>query len=644
MEVRIRANERSIAFRYVLTLYDDVGENVYYHYMDGLEPGWIADGNQAEVRYAQIPPGEYTFRVKAKGPRKIAAFNELAIPIVVEQYWYLRWWAISLYAIFLALAIGILYKFQLNARLSKEEAVRMKELDHLKTKMYANITHEFRTPLTVILGMNEAARDFARDGDMVRLSHANSMIDRNGRNLLNFVNQMLDLSKLESGLLHIHYTQMDVIAYLKYRIEAFRMYAEEKGVQILFHSEESVLLMDLDEEKLSHILSNLLSNAIKFSPKGGSIHVTVREIINQEKSVLELKIRDTGIGMEADDIDHIFERFYQAEEIQTANQEGTGIGLSLVNELVKLLDGTIDVTSAVDVGTEFTVQLPVTRNAPSAHSVSSQVNGDLPATEQISDGEDERIESSADAPLVLIVEDNPDVAHFISLSIRDDYRTETANNGKEGIDKAIELVPDLIISDIMMPETDGLALCGAVKSDERTSHIPVILLTAKIDQEAKLEGLEHGADAYLAKPFHRKELLIRLRNLLALRAEMQKRYSGKDFVKSISSQADREDAFILKVRSLILDHIQEEDFDVTQLCKVAHLSRAQLHRKLVALTGRPASHFIRLVRLDRAQELLSEGVYNVSEVAYQVGFKTQAHFSRVFREEFGMPPSEYQNN
>jgi signal transduction histidine kinase/DNA-binding response OmpR family regulator/streptogramin lyase len=643
-KIVVSPNERTLVFKYMHALYDTPFKSHYSHYMKGLDNDWIQDGDQNEIRYVNIPPGNYTFLAKAMGANNISALNDIAIPIVVEQYWYLRWWSILGYLLLIGFFISMIYNKQLKRKLDLEDAIRIKELDEVKTKMYTNITHEFRTPLTVILGMNDAVIDYSNAGEVDKIYHANDMIDRNGKNLLNLVNQMLELSKLEAGLLKITNQQGNIVDYLKYRMESFQSYSEVKNIQIYFHRYEDPIMMDFDVDKISYIIGNLVSNAIKFTPKNGSIHVQVSKILNpNNEPYLELKVKDTGIGIQADKIDRIFDRFYQIDDSNIRKGEGSGIGLSLVKELVKLLKGNIQVNSVVNEGTEFTVLLPITANAEIAKTKDTQSTSHEWSESIYNLVEDEKINlnENQNDPLILIVEDHEDVSHYIRVSIQDNYRTVRVNNGIKGIEKAIELVPDIIISDVMMPGKDGFELCETIKKDERTSHIPVILLTGKADVDSKIQGLEHGADVYLSKPFNRKELLIRLKNLLVLRAEIQKHYSETDFKQPISGLSNIENAFLLKIRTRILEHIADENFGITQLCGLIHLSRAQLHRKLIALTGESTSNLIRKVQLEKAKELLSSGELNVSEVAYMVGFKTQAHFSRVFSEAFGKPPSNY---
>jgi len=635
--LRISPYQRTIAFRYILPHFQDVERVQYFHFLEGLEHDWIDNGHQNDARYIQVPPGEYTFRVKATGPAGTPAANEIAVRLVVMQYWYLRWWAVTTYIGLALLGVWIVYRYQLSRRLERQEVVRVRELEAVKSRMYTNITHEFRTPLTVMLGMNETVNAYAAAGELDKVQHATEMVGRNARNLLDLVNQMLDLSKLESGMQDIHAEYADVMAYLRYRLEAFQSYAAGKHIRVNFNPGQSELFMDFDPDRVSHIVNNLMSNAIKFTPAGGQIDVSAAWVVRSGRPFLEFSVRDTGVGIEKDKIDHVFDRFYQAGTVPWREGEGTGVGLSLVHELVKLLGGQITVESEPGVGSVFTVLLPIVERGTTGDSPDTPV---IPLAEKATEDVDENGDVD-EKPLVLVVEDSVDVAHYIRTCIEQGYRTVTAADGNEGIRLAIELIPDVIISDVMMPGADGYQLCRSVKQDERTSHIPVILLTAKADQEARIEGLEQGADAYLAKPFDRKELLIRLRNLLTLRAELQRRYTQADHDRPAPEEAGSRDEFILKVRSRILEHLQDEDFDVNALCRLAHVSRAQLHRKLTAVTGQSASQLIRHVQLERARELLRQPDLSISEVAYQAGFKTQAHFSRVFSETCGEPPSEY---
>lgn len=558
-----------------------------------------------------------------------------------------------------------------NALLADELAEKnehLKELDELKSRFFTDITHELRTPLTVILGMAEQIKINPEKW----LNKGINMIERNGKNLLSFINQMLDLRKLESGKLQLRLIQNNVISYLNYIAESFHSFAESRNVNLHFLSDEQELLMDYDPEKLQSVLSNLLSNAIKYTAKHGNVYLMVSKRPTLEGlptledlsdlQGLEIKVKDTGIGIPADQIEHIFDRFYQVKDEEreaiVKKGESTGIGLALTKELILLMKGSINVESVENKGTTFTLVLPITNEAPKGDPERptsgnySWIEKEYPIsnvdTEQQTTNNEQRITktdalltSTEQKPSLLIVEDSPDVVEYLTSCLEEEYHLEVSENGQIGIDKAIELVPDIIISDVMMPEKDGYELCQTLKNDERTSHIPIILLTAKTDLSARISGLEKGADAYLNKPFHKKELMVRLAKLLELRRKLQERYSSFLTKSGTQPQKDElEDNFLYRIQENLLANLDDGDYGIMQLCRNLGLSRAQLHRKLKALTGYSTSHYIRLIRLHKAKDLLRETDLNISQIAYEVGFRDPKYFTRTFTEEFGKTPIE----
>jgi len=512
-----------------------------------------------------------------------------------------------------------------------ERNKQLQELDELKSRFFTNIAHELRTPLTIISGMANQMQENPEQWSDKGLK----MILRNSDSLLNLVNQILDLRKLESGNLQLQLVQGDIIQYLNYIIESFQSLAESKDIQLHFLADEAKLLMDYDPEKFMRIVSNLLSNAIKYTPGGGNVYVQ----ISQNDDQLQIKVKDTGIGIPADKLPNIFDRFYQVDDSATRQGEGTGIGLALTKELVKLMAGDIQVQSVPEHGSTFTVTLPIRKEAQLEMEIVTEAQSFAPPTLERSDVISHLEVSDSELPSLLIVEDNPDVVEYLRVCLEGLYHLEVANDGQTGIDKALEMVPDIIISDVMMPEKDGFELCQTLKTDERTSHIPIILLTAKADDESRISGLQRGADAYLPKPFNKQELIIRLEKLLELRKLLQERYGGMDFVTK-NSTTPQEDEFILKVRKAVEDNLDDEDFGVMQLCRAVNLSRAQLHNKIKALTGRSTSNYIRTIRLHHARELLHNPNLNISQVAYEVGFRDPKYFSKTFAEEFGKLPNE----
>lgn len=514
---------------------------------------------------------------------------------------------------------------------------QLQGLDEMKSRFFTNIAHEFRTPLTIISGMANQIKENPEQW----LEKGIKMIIRNSDSVLNLVNQILDLRKLEAGKLQLHPVQGDVVQYLNYMLESFQSLAESKELQLHFLSGSSALLMDYDPEKLLRIVSNLLSNAIKYTPEGGNVYLMVDQTLIEQKGYLQIRVKDTGIGIPGTQLSQIFDRFYQVDDSTTRQGEGTGIGLALTKELVKLFEGDIRVESIPDKGSTFTVTIPIRQTAP-LEAVVQPAEVPLPAQAPDSSEVISHLEVSAEElPSLLVVEDNPDVVQYLKACLKGLYQLEVARDGQEGIEKAIEMVPDIIISDVMMPRKDGFELCETLKTDERTSHIPIILLTAKTDDEARLKGLKRGADAYLAKPFNKQELIVWLEKLLELRRVLQERYRSLETT-ALSGDADtqQEDEFIQKVRQAVEENIDDEDFGIVQLCRAVHLSRAQVHNKIKALTGDSTSIFIRNIRLHKAKGLLLNSDLNISQVAYEVGFRDPKYFSKTFLETFGTLPGE----
>ena len=644
----------------------------YLHQLEGLENTWSALTTNNEATYGNLSPGTYTFKAKAMNREGVWS-KELRYTFTIRPPWWRTWWAYLCYIVLIGGGIYAFYRYELNQRLQQAEALRLKELDAVKTKLYTNITHEFRTPLTVILGMAHQVLDNPKDHFRAGLN----MIIRNGQNLLTLVNQMLDLSKLESGKLTLHYQRADIVSFLEYIVESFHSLAENKGIQLHFIPEEEQFIMDFDEVRMQQIVTNILSNAIKFTPKGG--HVYVSSGTNNERFIL--KIKDTGIGIAEADLPLIFDRFYQSDGTHTRQGEGTGIGLALTRELVKLMEGTIAAKSYKGKGAEFEVTFPLWHNlgveekSVEVPFLTTNINKEVPVpmddsslsaltTQVLTDKS-----SVNDSPHILIADDNEDVRAYLASCLNNDYVVEIAKNGQECEDLAFNSTPDLIVLDVMMPFKDGFEVCKALKTDERTSHIPIIMLTAKADLDSRLEGLEQGADDYLTKPFHKKELLLRIRNLLELRRQLQQYYrltleasSSEEHPtiaenptptsgSSIPTAADGgsknpsiplanslENAFVIKVRKTIEAHFDAPDFDVEKLCRSLAMSHSQVHRKLSALTGLSATHFIRYVRLVKAKELIINSGYSIAAIANDCGFNDPAYFSRIFKQEFGVSP------
>ena len=532
-----------------------------------------------------------------------------------------------------------------------EEARRVKELDGLKNRLYTNITHEFRTPLTVILGMVEQlAAGKMQAPRQEQWKQGLALIQRNGQNLLRLINQLLDLSKLEAGQLNVNMVRGDIVAYLQYLTESFYSMAEDKSVRLTFYSEEEELWMDYDEDKIQHIVYNLLSNAIKFTPPKGKVifHVLKTLDIKQNgQSFLQMKIKDTGMGIPSEKLPHIFDRFYQVDDSATRRGEGTGIGLALVKELIELLKGDVLVESKLDKGTTFLIHLPISQEAALQEKSFLQKGTTSNLLKANTIAADDTAPTEKDAPLLLIVEDNPDVVIYMRSLLERDYNIQVAENGQIGIDKAVEIVPDIIISDVMMPEKNGYEVCEAIKADQRTSHIPIILLTARAEQQDRIEGLKIGADAYLTKPFNKEELMIRLEKLIEIRQKLQNRFAKYEKEQSDAKSntlEDTESKFLQGLTEAIKKHLDNPDFGVPQLAQTVLMSQMQVYRKLKALTGKTPSQFIRSIRLQKGMELLKTSDLTISEIAYEVGFADPNYFSKTFQQEFRRSPRSIRNH
>jgi len=632
----LQAGDRYFNLEFRLADFRYPRQNYYSYYLEGYDENWrMADRGNATIHYENLPKGTYRLYLRGALFQDQLAQNEKVITVKVIPYWYETTWARILFVASGMIMIYGIYRNRLIQQIERTEAKQIKELDLLKTRLYTNITHEFRTPLTVILGMTEQLAD----------GNARQLIRRNGKNLLRLVNQLLDLSKLDSGKLTLDKTNGDIIVYLQYLTESFHSMALEREIQLLFHSEEDALYMDFDEVKIQHIVYNLLSNALKFTPKGGKVVFLVLKAERKGVAYLKIKIKDTGIGIAATQLPHIFNRFYQVDNSTTRKGEGTGIGLALTKELVELMNGQINVVSTPGKGTEFLVWLPIENNMPPAspnpdYVPSEHLLFDLPKDELPANPTPAFSETgNSERPVVLIIEDNRDVATYIQQLLAKDYETQLAENGHLGIEKALESIPDIIISDVMMPEKSGYDVCETLKQDERTNHIPIILLTAKAMQEDKVEGLKYGADAFLVKPFDKEELFVRLEKLIALRQQLQTKYSQQSA--DISKPIDN--PFLQKLRTIIAVHLDETEFGASQLAEEMAMSPTQLYRKLKALTGTTSTLYIRSIRLERAKKLLQTTALTISEIAYEVGFSDPNYFSRVFQQEFHSSPSYFRN-
>lgn len=657
-EITLTHDQGFISFKFAALNYINPDKNQYAYKMEGFsgDEAWHYVGNQRMVSYTNLNAGTYIFKVKAANNDGLWNDNIKSIKLIVLPPWWKTWWAFLIYALIIGLLLYAFYFYSLkNARLKNELVFEQlshekdQELSQRKLTFFTNISHEIKTPLTLILAPLEK---------LVGLNEGNNktqnqlmLMQRNGERLIRLINQLLDFRKFESGNMNLQAAEGNIVRFVNEVFIAFEAYAKSKKISFKFNSKQEEIKVFFDRDKLEKILYNLLSNALKFTPEGGKIALYIKTDNND----VFIDVEDNGQGIPEQNIDKIFECFNHFSDPRFS-VHGTGIGLSFSKGLVELHHGKLTVKSSVATEeangyTCFTVQLPLGKQ----HLNAAEINPDFKDSENIAQYyilglnpeqsliyTAETATENTDKPIMLVVEDNIDVLNFIAHIFTDKYKVYTAPNGLKGWETAIEIIPDIIVSDVMMPEMNGTLLCNKIKSDIRTSHIPVILLSARTPLIFKIEGLETGADDYITKPFSVNILEARVRNLVESRKKLRDRYS-----KEISLQPQNvaitspDEKFLSKVMNFIEANIAEPTLTVEELGKEIGMSRATLYRKMKALTNQTAIEFIRGVRLKRAAQLLEQNKFNVSEVAYMVGFMDVDYFRKCFKEQFGFTPKEY---
>lgn len=655
-------DDRILEVELTLLDYEKSEENQYAYQLSGVRQQWIYTGEN-KISIINPPYGRYDLVIKARGASGSWSETPLIIPMYVKTPFYMQWWFILASGL-LAIAVIVMSlwwrvrKFQkdrqrLESEVQKrthkieEQAEALKALDKAKTRFFSNITHEFRTPLTLVKGPVEQM--IAQPPSPVTLKKRLIGVLKNTDNLLELINQLLDMSKLESGRMQVEVSHGDVVRYTGKLVAQFQPLADTKRIQLDFTAHADTWETCFDRDKWTKILYNLLSNALKFTPQGGKVTVHLEHVQQAQQNCIQLTVKDSGIGIEAGQLAHIFDRFYQVDASATRLQGGTGIGLSLVKELAELQNGTVTVSSVLGEGTAFSVCLPVLLASAETNGMPEPEEAEVmlpfmafPETPAENGRENLKEQNKAEKLELLIVEDHPGMRAYIRSCIDTSvYNITEAGDGQEGIEKAREIIPDLIISDVMMPKKDGFALTRAIRDHLATSHIPLILLTAKASLESRLKGLERGADAYLTKPFSPQELVIRIKKLIELRQLLQQRYQNQDELPDNNTTFQKEDRFISELRNYITENIGNPGLGSEAVTAHFAISRTQLYRKIKALANTTIGDYIRSVRLHRATQLLKEKQLNVSEVAYETGFSSPEHFSKAFKKTYGKSPSKW---
>jgi signal transduction histidine kinase/CheY-like chemotaxis protein/ligand-binding sensor domain-containing protein len=615
-----------IGFEFAALDFTSPGENEYAYQMVGFDNDWVFAGKRRSATYTNLDPGEYTFRVKASNNDGVWNEQGTSIEVIILPPPWRTWWAYSFYSL---IGIGVLLisrreiikreRLRNEIQLKRVEADKYHELDTLKSRFFANISHEFRTPLTLLLGPIEKRLTKTTDAsDKKELS----IMRNNASRLLTLVNQLLDLSRLESGSLKLQCRQLNLNKLIERVSSQFASMADSRNITFQIDAPEAVDLF-ADGEKMEKIITNLLSNAFKFTSTNGTIHLVITKRMADKQfpsGSAEIIVKDTGIGIKENDLPKIFDRFYQVDNTTTRQYEGSGIGLALVKELVELHHGSIVVESIVGEGTCFTIHLPLGKDHLTSDELASTPAEELSPDQAvvIADALEDVDEMDAGSSMLklLIVEDNADLRYYLRSCLSDKYNIVESPDGLDGYQKALEQIPDLVVTDLMMPGMDGIELCKRLKANEKTSHIPIILLTAKADHSTKLEGLKKGADDYITKPFSPDELVTRVENLITIRRNLQQKYSTQ--LRLMPSEIDvvsMEDRFVKKVMTVVEQYMDNTSFGVDALASEMAMSNTQLYRKLKSLTGYTPNELIRNTRLERAASLLKQRAGNVADIA-----------------------------
>ncbi|MCP5055005.1 MAG: response regulator [bacterium] len=700
--------QRNLHFRASASFFENPKETQFQYFMEGYDDNWSPWSAVSFKSYPNMDYGRFTLRVRAQNVYGTIS-SEDAFSFRIFPPWYFAWWAFFVYAGAAFLGVYLIVKWrsgklirekfrleqiveertleinQANEELKRktllleDQSKKLQEMDRVKSRFFANISHEFRTPLTLIMGPLDHIRTGLKDGEPA-IKKQVGMVHRNARRLLGLINQLLDLSKFEGGKMKLQAEEGNLVDFLKGALEPFEPVMAHHRLELILSVPTPAMPLFFDPEKLEKIMNNLLSNALKFTPPGGRITVSatitdrVGETLNHPivpGGYVDISVKDTGTGIPPEQLAHIFDRFYQADVTVEHHRKGSGIGLELVKELVELHHGEITVHSSAagNSGTAFIVRLPtgkehlnpteILRPSPQAPGEPGTSPAPTPETvnaiemmgyeyedetgDELYMAEHDTLEKlMTEKNIILVVEDNADLRNYIRTSLEPGYMVVEAKNGREGIKNALDIIPDLIISDIMMPEKDGYELCQTLKEDISTSHIPVVLLTAKVSEENILKGLKTGADDYITKPFNPRILRARIRNLIQLRQQLQLKLNREMVLQPSrvgGSEMDRE--FVKDLQEVIERNLSDPDFNVEDLSKRLYMSRTTVYRKVQALSGESPTDFIRSYRLMRAAQLLKSNYDSVTEVAFEVGFSSRAYFTKCFKQKFHQLPSDF---
>ena len=645
-KIELRYDENFISIEFSGFNYANPDHTYYKYRLKNYEEGWLESHATAQARavYTGLRPGEYEFEVYAADGDKVWSKEPARLSIVVHPPFWATYYAMAVYVL---MVVGMVYWIsRMYVHREKEKMMeerranarrQQEHLEEMKLRFFINISHEFRTPLTLIL---TPLGSLIKQQSDVDLKQRLVVIYRNAEKLLQLVNQLLDFRKLEMQGERLSVSMGDIVVFVRDAVEAFCELVKEKGVTLAFESKIGHLYMNYDHDKVYKVVNNLLSNAVKFTPSGGRIAVRVENSVRNGREYVAVSVRDTGCGMEEKDKERIFTRFYQVESSHKS-QSGSGIGLHLVKGYVDLHGGEITVDSRTGEGSVFTFFLPTDLQHDEKVTIAHGEDKETVGVSVPSAAEDGS-EPSGERKKLLIVEDNADFRAYLVHEFSSDFDVVEAGDGAEGEEMVREEWPDLVISDLMMPKRDGIAFCQRMKNDIHTSHIPFILLTAKMSDDARIESYKAGADSYISKPFNFEMLQVRVQKLIEQRETRKVTFKKNiEITPSEITTTSLDEEFVKKAVAFVEKNMDNSEYSLEDLSSDLGLSKTHLNRKLTVILNMKPLQFIRSIRLKRAAQLLVGSQYNVVEIADKVGFNTIKYFNRYFKEEFGMTPTQY---
>jgi len=672
-EIHLKYDENSFSVEFAALHYAASRKNKYAYKLEGFNNDWLYTTSENRfATYTNLEPGDYSLKVKASNNDGVWDETPLKLKIVVIPP---IWKTEAAKAFYLLIILGLLFAFRrftiikttkkYELELEHFEKEKHEEINRLKLEFFTNISHEFRTPLTLIKGPLEFLQKKGVDMSQKEVNEQYQLMHKNTDYLLKLVNQLIDFRKMDKGKMELAVGENDVVDFVKEIGEPFQFLSLKKSIDFKIESSKEHIKSWFDSDALGKIINNLLSNAFKFTPENGEISVKVFEgesfeipekldIEIYHEDYIIIQVRDSGPGIPEHRIKHIFERFY-SEVGKSVVSKGTGIGLSFTKNLVELHRGSIGVLSDPSFGTSFFVCLPKNKSAFEDNSdvtflegaeqdtFISQIDANTHAISVMDDMVDESLSRSrSKLPVLLIVDDNPDIRSFIKKGLGDKYYVYEAENGEIAFELTKKVIPNIIITDLMMPVMDGIEFCEKVKTTQEISHIPVVMLTAKTSQEWEMEGLRTGADSYIRKPFDMELLELKISNILKQRGELRKRFNRDTTLQPNEiAVTSADETFLQKAIEIVEKHMMNSDFSVEMLVKEMSISRSNLYLKIKELTGLSSSEFIRNIRLKRAVQLLEKSDLSVKEIMYMTGFNTASYFSKCFKKQFGVIPSKY---